>query len=82
VSNCVVFLVGHLGKGLFASLAIAVGVDSLVGVLVDDVVADSSHDFYFLSFRSLCLSLSDNNISYSSGSVNSFFEKNKKYFSS
>ena len=46
IANSVVFLVVQGGDKLLALGAIAVGVDSLVGVLVNYIMSHHSHNFY------------------------------------
>ena len=50
IADGVFFLVGQSSQVLSASLFTTVSVDALISGLVDDVVANSSHSFYFLSF--------------------------------
>ena len=59
VANAEVVLVGQTVQKFLALVIEVVGEDSLVGVLVDDGVDDSTHLIYFLSFGGVFLSLSE-----------------------
>jgi hypothetical protein len=73
VADGVILFVVQGGDELLALGAIAVGVDSLVGVLTDYIISHHSHNFYFLSFGEVFLSFSVCIISQFILFVNTFF---------